>query len=83
MFLPLYRQLLKPGADIRFKTDNRNLFDFSLQCFRENGFLLEDVTYDLHASPLNEGNIVTEYEQKWSDAGYPIHYVRAVSSEAQ
>lgn len=82
-FLPLYKTLLKPGADIRFKTDNRGLFDFSVQSFKDNGFAIEEITYDLHQSVYNEGNIVTEYEKKWSDAGYPIHYLRAVSSEAQ
>ncbi|MBP5231593.1 MAG: tRNA (guanosine(46)-N7)-methyltransferase TrmB [Clostridia bacterium] len=76
-FLKVYRELLAPGADIRFKTDNRDLFDFSVRSLQDNGFVIQDITYDLHASEWNEGNIVTEYEKKWSDQGYPIHYLRA------
>lgn len=70
-FLLIYKRILKPGGCIFFKTDNRALFDFSLESFPENGFSVSDVTYDLHKSGF-EGNIMTEYEQKFSAEGVPI-----------
>lgn len=70
-FLSIYKRILKPGGRIFFKTDNRALFDFSLESFPENGFSVSDVTYDLHKSGF-EGNIMTEYEQKFSAEGVPI-----------
>ena len=70
-FLSIYKRILKPGGRIFFKTDTRALFDFSLESFPENGFSVSDVTYDLHKSGF-EGNIMTEYEQKFSAEGVPI-----------
>lgn len=80
-FLNVYKKILAKDARIIFKTDNRPLFDFSVKSFPEAGFVLEAVSYDLHASEWNEGNIVTEYEKKWSDKGYPIHYLKAYLGE--
>ena len=54
------------------KTDNRVLFEFSLESFAENGFDVRNVTFDLHASEFNEGNIMTEYERNFSEQGLPI-----------
>ena len=48
------------------------LFDFSLEQVKEAGWNLVDVTYDLHSSHLNEGNIMTEYEERFSSQGVPI-----------
>lgn len=79
-FLSIYKRILKPGGCILFKTDNRALFDFSLESFPENGFAVSDVTYDLHNSGF-EGNIMTEYEQKFSAEGIPICRLRARLSE--
>ncbi len=70
-FLELYKRILKKGGEIHFKTDNRTLFDYSLESFPENGFELYDITYDLHKSGF-EGNIMTEYEERFSSAGVPI-----------
>lgn len=70
-FLEIYKRILKDNGEICFKTDNRELFDFSLESFPENGFSLSDVTYDLHNSGF-EGNIMTEYEEKFSMQGTPI-----------
>ena len=72
-FLARYREILKPGGVLRFKTDNVNLFDFSLEEFEAAGLRVEDVTRDLHNSPLNAGNIMTEYEKNFSEKGFPIH----------
>ncbi len=79
-FLSIYKRILKPGGCILFKTDNRALFDFSLESFPENGFSVSDVTYDLHNSGF-EGNIMTEYEQKFSAEGIPICRLCARFSE--
>ncbi|MDO5403119.1 MAG: tRNA (guanosine(46)-N7)-methyltransferase TrmB, partial [Eubacteriales bacterium] len=55
------------------KTDNRDLFDFSLEEVKEAGWKLEAYTYDLHhEDAMNEGNVMTEYEQRFSEMGNPI-----------
>ena len=72
-FLGLYDQLLAPEGRVIFKTDNRGLFDFSLEQVPEAGWILENYTYDLHNSEYNEGNIMTEYETKFSAMGTPIN----------
>lgn len=71
-FLDLYEKILAPDGEIHFKTDNRPLFDFSLESFSENGWELSDVTFDLHSSGF-EGNIMTEYEEKFSQLGFTIN----------
>ncbi|MDD5901604.1 MAG: tRNA (guanosine(46)-N7)-methyltransferase TrmB [Lachnospiraceae bacterium] len=72
-FLARYEQFLKPEGEIWFKTDNRGLFDFSVEEAKEAGWQLLEVTYDLHHSPYAEGNVMTEYEEKFSSLGNPIH----------
>ena len=72
-FLALYKEFLPEDGRICFKTDNRPLFDFSLEEFKECGWRVEDVTYDLHSSPYNEGNVMTEYEKAFSEKGVPIN----------
>lgn len=76
-FLTQYKRILKPSGAIFFKTDNRGLFDFSLDEFRESGFVLKNLTYDLHNSEFNEGNIETEYERNFSAKGFTINRVEA------
>ncbi len=71
-FLDLYEKILTKDGEIHFKTDNRPLFDFSLESFKENGWELDEVTYDLHNSDF-EGNIMTEYEEKFSGLGFTIN----------
>ena len=72
-FLEMYRKILKPEGEIYFKTDNRGLFDFSLEQFALAGLEVCDVTNDLHADePLD--NIRTAYENKFSAAGVPINF---------
>ena len=78
-FLTMYRKILRSGGEIFFKTDNRPLFDFSLEQFTAAGFAVHDVTNDLHADEPPE-NIRTEYENKFSAAGVPINSFRAVIS---
>lgn len=77
-FLEKYKKLLKSGGRIVQKTDDRAFFDFSLEEYAACGFALENVSYDLHANGNPDDNIVTEYEQKWVEKGFPIHRVEAV-----
>ena len=74
-FLKLYDEFLKKDGFIEFKTDNRSLFDYSLEAAVEAGWKTRDVTYDLHNSEYAEGNIMTEYEEKFSSMGVPINKV--------
>ena len=69
--LKLFKQLKKDGL-IEFKTDNRGLFEYSLQSVTENHYHLDYVSLDLHNSPEAEDNIMTEYERKFSVNG-PIY----------
>ena len=72
-FLERYEKILRAGDLVEFKTDNVGLFDFSLEEIKEHGWILDAYTYDLHHTPdLCEGNIMTEYEQKFSSMGNPI-----------
>lgn len=72
-FLLLYEKLLKGDGIIEFKTDNVDLFDFTLEEIKLSNFKLIDYTYDLHNDEkLSEGNIMTEYEEKFSKLGNKI-----------
>lgn len=77
-FMPLYVHLLKDGGFIYQKTDNRPLFDFSVETYKSFGCTLVEVSYDLHHESYYEtlGNILTEYERKFSEAGTPICYAK-------
>lgn len=76
-FLQLYRTVLKPDGELHQKTDNRDLFEFSLNMFAADDWKMQKITFDLHNSPWNEGNIMTEYEEKFSGQGMPIYRVEA------
>ncbi|MDF2634147.1 MAG: tRNA ((7)-)-methyltransferase [Pelosinus sp.] len=71
-FLDKYRILLSVGGEIFFKTDNRPLFDFSLEQFAACNLEVNEVTFDLHKSDY-QGNVMTEYEKKFSSMGTPIN----------
>ncbi|MEG1880574.1 MAG: tRNA (guanosine(46)-N7)-methyltransferase TrmB [Oscillospiraceae bacterium] len=75
-FLALYRKILVPNGEIHFKTDNRKLFQFSLNSFSECRYQLKNISLDLHNDKFPE-NIVTEYEQHFSDKGFPIFRLEA------
>lgn len=72
-FLARYENILKKDGNVIFKTDNRDLFDFSLEQAKEAEWVIENYTYDLHNSEYNEGNVMTEYEEKFSKEGKPIN----------
>lgn len=72
-FLNMYKIILKDEGYIQFKTDNRNLFDFSIETVEEaSEWKIDELTFDLHNSEFLEGNIMTEYEQKFVEAKKPI-----------
>ncbi|MEH7298940.1 tRNA (guanosine(46)-N7)-methyltransferase TrmB [Neobacillus drentensis] len=71
-FLKLYEDILVDGGEIHFKTDNQGLFEYSLTSFSAYGLLLKYVSLDFHNSGY-EGNIMTEYEQKFSEMGQRIY----------
>lgn len=72
-FLARYDIILKKQSKLEFKTDNRILFDFAVEELEQAGWKAELITYDLHADEkLLEGNVMTEYEEKFSSAGNPI-----------
>lgn len=75
-FLDRYKAVLKQGDYIWFKTDNRALFDFSLNSFAQENYKLENISLDLHNSNF-EGNVMTEYEKRFSEAGMPIYRLEA------
>lgn len=71
-FLEIYKYLLKDGAEIHFKTDNDDFFEFSLSSFIENGFEITYQTRNLHAENVVD-NVMTEYETKFSSLGKSIN----------
>lgn len=73
-FLARYDVILKAEGWLEFKTDNRELFDFAVEELAEAGWQASVITYDLHGDPaLMEGNVMTEYEEKFSAMGNPIY----------
>lgn len=71
-FLSRYVNILAKDGGVTFKTDNRPLFDFSLEQVEEAGWVLDNKTYDLHNSEYASGNVMTEYEKRFSEMGNPI-----------
>lgn len=75
-FLDTYKRILPEHGEIHFKTDNRGLFEYSLASFSQYGMTLRQIWLDLHASNY-EGNVMTEYEEKFSNKGQVIYRVEA------
>ncbi len=81
-FLARYEKILKPGGLLEFKTDNTQLFNFSLEQIKESGWILQNFTYDLHHhEEMNRDNVMTEYEEKFSAKGNPINKLIAVRQQ--
>lgn len=73
-FFGQYDKVLDKDGVVEFKTDNRPLFEFSLEQVEEAGWRLLAHTFDLHHDKsMNAGNVMTEYEEKFSSMGNPIH----------
>ena len=74
LFLRKYHRILKPGGRIEFKTDNTDLFDFAVEELKDEPWKVIGITRDLHHDEaMNAGNIMTEYEEKFSAMGNPIY----------
>lgn len=74
--LALWETLLKKNGEIHFKTDNKDLFEFSLNSFSAYDMKLKNITFDLHKSDFQE-NVMTEYETMFSEMGLPIYRCEA------
>lgn len=78
-FLEQYEKVLPENGIVEFKTDNRSLFEFSLEQVEEAGWKLQAHTFDLHRDEvMNIGNVMTEYEEKFLSMGNPIHKLVAI-----
>lgn len=75
-FLEIYKRIMKKDAEIHQKTDNMQLFEFSIEEFSHSGFGIKNVSLDLHNSGF-EGNIMTEYETRFHELGQPIYRLEA------
>ncbi len=71
-FMKVYDQILAKDGTVEFKTDNQDLFTYSLESIPEAGWRIEAFTRDLHHSEMAMGNVMTEYETKFSAMGNPI-----------
>ncbi|WFR57482.1 tRNA (guanosine(46)-N7)-methyltransferase TrmB [Anaerocolumna sp. AGMB13025] len=76
-FLARYDKFLAADGEVIFKTDNSGLFEFSLEQVEVAGWKLRNYTHDLHHSEFVKGNVMTEYEEKFSAMGNPIHRLEA------
>ncbi len=71
-FMSVYHKILKRDGVVEFKTDNRDLFEYSLESIPTAGWEVKMRTFDLHHSQWAQGNVMTEYETKFSSEGKPI-----------
>lgn len=76
-FMSVYDKILAHDGVVEFKTDNRELFQYSLESIPAAGWEIAGYTFDLHNSPMAEGNVMTEYEMKFASEGKPICKLRA------
>lgn len=76
-FFSRYDKILEPEGKVEFKTDNRPLFEFSLEEVEAAGWQIKEQTFDLHHSSMAEGNVMTEYEERFSAKGNPICKLKA------
>jgi len=82
VFLDMYDSLFKNEPSIVQKTDNTALFEYSICSLSQHGYVIKDISFDLHNSEI-EGNIMTEYEEKFSKKGNSIYYLVAVKENKQ
>ena len=71
-FLARYDKILAKDGHIQFKTDNRPLFDFSLEEIKDAGWTIDMYDFNLHKNGPAKDNIMTEYEEKFFNQGKPI-----------
>lgn len=81
-FMAVYDKILKAQGSVEFKTDNRELFEYSLESIPKAGWTVNLRTFDLHHGPHAQGNVMTEYETKFFAEGKPICKLIAARGEA-
>lgn len=81
VFLEKYDSVFKNDNHIIQKTDNRDLFEYSVVSLSNYGYIIKDFSLDLHNSSI-EGNIMTEYEERFSKKGNPIYYIEVTKEKA-
>ena len=81
VFLEKYDSVFKNDNHIIQKTDNRDLFEYSVISLSNCGYIIKDFSLDLHNSSI-EGNIMTEYEERFSKKGNPIYYIEVTKEKA-
>lgn len=79
VFLNKYDVIFKDNGIIEMKTDNEDLFTYSLVSLNNNGYLIKEISFDLHHSNISN-NIMTEYEKKFSKDHKPIYYVKVIKN---
>jgi len=77
VFLELYKQIANDGFTLYMRTDNEQLFDYSLETFAENGYMIKNINRNL---PVTNG-VMTEYEKKFRKLGHLIYYLEATYSK--
>ena len=82
-FLNVYKKLLTPKGELHLKTDSKELFEFSVNELIRCGWKLKNLTLDLHNSEWAQGNVMTEYEKKFSEMGMAIYRLEAEAPEAE
>ncbi len=78
-FLKIYAEILREGGILQMKTDNDDLYAYSLEQIQSGGWEILCQSKDLHHSVYAEGNVMTEYEAKFTQQGKAIHFFRAVA----
>ncbi|MDD5987153.1 MAG: tRNA (guanosine(46)-N7)-methyltransferase TrmB [Eubacteriales bacterium] len=78
-YLEAYRRVIRPGGFIECKTDNNDLYAFTLEEGEACGLKIEEKTMDLHASACESRHYCTEYEEKFRRLGQKIHYVKFIA----
>lgn len=81
VFLEKYENIFKDVKEIHMRTDNRDLYTYSLVSFSENGYILKKISFDLHQDDMPL--ITTEYEDKFSKDNMPIYYVECIKASVQ
>ena len=79
LYLELYEKLFKQNSHIIMKTDNDLLFEYSLDSFKNHGYSIRNISYDLHKENID--NVETEYEEKFSKEGIKIKYVEVIKNK--
>ena len=79
-FLDIYRAILQESGEVHFKTDNEDLFEFSLNQFCAKNWGLENISLDLYRNLLVD-NVPTEYELKFVEQGLKIYRLEAIKNK--